>query len=143
MVSTQDVAAELRERFPEAVFTEQATADGIPTLWLDQSYLRDCLSYLQNDTASPYRMLFDLTAIDERDRREPAQQPKCDFSAVYTLLSMERNAYIRLKVPLQGEEPSIPTITDIWTNANWYEREVWDMFGIKSEGHPFLKRILM
>jgi NADH-quinone oxidoreductase subunit C/D len=62
---------------------------------------------------------------------------------VYHLLSFERNEYIRIKVPLKRDQPPIDTITDLWPSANWYEREVWDMFGIRFHGHPHLKRILM
>lgn len=137
-----DVAAELRQRFPEIAFTSQETKDAIPTLWVDSSRVRDVLAYLKRDAERPYPMLYDLTAIDERARRSPAKQPSCDFSVEYHLLSFERNSDVRLKVPLQGEYPSVPSIVDIWPNANWYEREVWDQFGIKIEGHPCLRRIL-
>lgn len=139
----QNVVTELREHFPEVGFTEQKTADGIPSLWLDSANLKPVLSYLKNQADKPYRMLYDLTAIDERNRRNrPADQPESDFTAVYQLLSFDRNADIKLKVPLHGEYPSIQTITDIWPNANWYEREVWDMFGIGVDRHPDLRRIL-
>ncbi|HEX2999145.1 MAG TPA: NADH-quinone oxidoreductase subunit C, partial [Armatimonadota bacterium] len=137
-----DMISELTGRFPDIEITQQQTRDGIPTVWLDRERVHEILSFLKNHIESPYKMLFDLTAIDERTRREPAQQPPADFSVVYTLLSIDRNEAIRIKVPLLGEYPSLHTVTDIWPNANWYEREIWDMFGIKVEGHPFLKRIL-
>ncbi|MCL4499231.1 MAG: NADH-quinone oxidoreductase subunit C/D [Chloroflexi bacterium] len=131
--------SEIKERFPSIGLTEQLTKDGIATLWVDREHVRQVLSYLKPS----YPMLFDITAIDERARRSPADQPKSDFTIVYQLLSFERNSDIRLKVPLVGEYPSISTITDIWPNANWYEREIWDMFGIKIEGHPCPRRLLM
>lgn len=137
-----DIISELTGRFSDIEITQQQTRDGIPTVWLDRERVHEILSFLKNHIESPYKMLFDLTAIDERTRREPAQQPSADFSVVYTLLSIDRNEEIRIKVPLLGEYPSLHTVTDIWPNANWYEREIWDMFGIKVEGHPFLKRIL-
>lgn len=142
METGRDIISELRERFPEVGFTQQPAKDEIPTVWLDRDHVRDVLAYLKNEAAAPYKMLYDLAAIDERARREPADQPPTDFTVFYHLLSFERNSTIRLKVPLQGEYPSVKTITDIWPNANWYEREVWDMFGINVEGHPYLKRIL-
>ena len=55
---------------------------------------------------------------------------------VYHLLSLKRNQDVRIKVALRGEHPSVRTITPIWPNADWYEREVWDMFGIRFDGHP-------
>jgi NADH-quinone oxidoreductase subunit C/D len=88
-------------------------------------------------------MLYDLTAIDERVRAHRQDQPESDFTICYHLLSFDRNDDIRIKVPLRGESPSLSTITSLWPSADWYEREVWDMFGVKFEGHPHLKRILM
>jgi NADH-quinone oxidoreductase subunit C/D len=88
-------------------------------------------------------MLYDVTAIDERPRLNKQNQPESDFTLLYTLLSFERNEFLRLKVPLRGDCPSLPSMTDIWRSADWYEREVWDMFGITFEGHPHLRRILM
>ncbi len=88
-------------------------------------------------------MLYDLTAIDERARRsKPKDQPDSTFTAVYHLLSFDRNADVRLKVALEGEYPKLPSIVDLWPCANWYEREVWDMFGIDFDGHPDMRRIL-
>ena len=138
-----NIIAEIKTRFPDIEFTEQQTADGAPTLWFASDRLVDVIGYLKNDARAPYRMLFDITAIDERARRDPAPRPASDFTMVYYLMSFERNADIRLKAPLTGEYPSIPTITGVFPNANWYEREVWDMFGIKIEGHPDLRRILL
>ena len=66
-----------------------------------------------------------------------------DFTLIYHLLSFERNEDLRLKVALRESSLSVPTATDLWPAANWYEREVWDMFGIRFEGHPNLRRILL
>jgi NADH-quinone oxidoreductase subunit C/D len=136
------IERELKSRFGE-VFTSQETADGIPTLWVPPEKTRDILHYLKNEVSRPYRMLYDLTAIDERVRKNRAGQPESDFTVLYHLLSFDRNEDIRIKVPLRGENPSVRTITDIWPSANWYEREVWDLFGITFGGHPHLRRILM
>ena len=103
----------------------------------------DVLRYLKEDVDKPYRMLYDLTAIDERVRVNRRDQPDGDFTVVYHLLSYDRNEDVRIKTALKGEFPSIKSVTDIWSSADWYEREVWDMFGITFEGHPHLKRILM
>ena len=88
-------------------------------------------------------MLYDLTAIDERMRTHRDGQPPSDFTVVYHLLSFDRNEYVRIKVALAETRLSLPSIADIWPAANWYEREVWDMFGIVFDGHPHLQRILM
>ena len=84
-----------------------------------------------------------MTAIDERLRSHRLDQPDSDFTIVYHLLSFDRNMDIRIKTALKGGNPSVSSIVDIWQSANWYEREIWDMFGIRFEGHPHLRRILM
>ena len=140
---TPDIFQELRDRFADSILSFQSTRDGIATVWVQAEKAHDVLRYLKNDVRPPYKMLYDLTAIDERERVNREGQPPSDFTVVYHLLSFDRNADIRVKIPLKGETPSIRTITDIWSSSNWYEREVWDMFGIRFEGHPLLKRILL
>jgi NADH-quinone oxidoreductase subunit C/D len=134
---------ELKNRFGEAILASQPTQDGLPTLWVSKEKIVEILDYLKRDITQPYVMLYDLTAIDERSRVHREGQPASDFTVVFHLISFERNADIRLKVPLIGEFPALPSITGVWPAANWYEREVWDMFGITFEGHPHLVRILM
>ena len=143
MAESVTIGEELRTRFPAEPFHEQPTRDGIPTLWVGVDRLLDVLRFLKGEVPRPYRTLFDLTAIDERERRNRDGQPDGDFTVVYHLLSYDRNADVRLKVSLRGEAPSVPTATSIWPASNWYEREVWDMFGIGFAGHPHLRRILM
>ncbi|MCC6859497.1 MAG: NADH-quinone oxidoreductase subunit C/D [Bryobacterales bacterium] len=137
------VVDELVERFGAGATQTQQTVDGIPTVWLAPSRVPEALGFLKNEVERPYRMLFDLSAIDERVRVHREGQPESDFTVVYTLLSFERNEYVRIKSALQGDNPSIPSVTGIWPAAAWYEREMWDMFGIGVEGHPHLRRILM
>ena len=130
---------QLKTRFGASV---QTTSDSTPTAWVSAAAVRGELRWLKHEVSRPYSMLFDLTGIDERDRQYRTGQPAADFTVVYHLMSLERNADIRIKVPLTGEFPSIGTIVDLWPSANWYERELWDMFGIKVSGHPCLRRIL-
>jgi len=134
---------ELRTRFAADVVTPQPTRDGIPTAWIAADRLLPVLGWLKHDVARPYRLLYDLTAVDERERQHRKGLPPADFTVVYHLISLERNEDVRLKVALQGEQPALPSATPIWPVANWYEREVWDMFGISFSGHPNLYRILM
>jgi NADH-quinone oxidoreductase subunit C/D len=124
-----------------AVFQE--THDRISTFWVKKDHIHGLLNYLKQEIDQPYKMLYDLSAIDERMRRHRDGQPPSDFTVVYHLLSFDRNQYLRIKVALDEGQLSLPTITDIWPAANWYEREVWDMFGIVFDGHPNLTRILM
>jgi NADH-quinone oxidoreductase subunit B/C/D len=106
-----------------------------------QERLKDVLRFLKTESAPRFRRLEDLTAIDESARRKNRSYP--DYSLVYSLLSFEPARRLRLKVPLFGEHPKTESITDIWPSANWYEREVFDLFGVDFEGHNNLCRILM
>ena len=140
---TPSIIDELKKSFGESVLAVQPTRDDILTIWVARDRLNDVLRHLKTGVARPYAMLYDLTAIDERVRNHRIDQPASDFTVVYHLLSFDRNEDIRIKVPLLGESPSLPTITGLWQSANWYEREVWDLFGITFNGHPHLSRILM
>ena len=141
--STPAIVRELADRLGINDFTVQLTRDGITTLWISRLNLRTILCYLKLQAAYPYLLLFDLTAIDERQRTHRQGLPDSEFTVIYHLLSFDCNEDIRLKVALNGAGLSLPTISDIWPSANWYEREVWDMFGIIFEGHPHLRRIIM
>ncbi|HEX7080478.1 MAG TPA: NADH-quinone oxidoreductase subunit C/D [Gammaproteobacteria bacterium] len=145
MHAAEEAAALLERRFGARIFAapRQATADGIPTLWLHKEHVPGALEHLKTRLEQPYEMLYDLTAIDERMRERRDGQPDSDFSLVYHLLSFSRNDDLRIKVPLRDDELDVPSITSLWPMANWYEREAWDMFGIRFEGHPNLRRILM
>ena len=143
MIANATILQELQQKFGEASIVPQAVRDQVPTFWTSREKVHEVVQHLKNEVARPYRMLYDITATDDRVRQHRDGLPASDFTVIYHLLSFDRNEYIRIKVPLQGGSPSLPTITDVWPAANWYEREVWDMFGIKFDGHPFLARILM
>lgn len=133
----------LHDRFGADAFVFQRTADGIPTLWLGLKQLLPVLRHLKNGIERPYSLLYDLTAVDERSRTWRGGLPTSAFTAIYHLLSFDRNEDIRIKVALDEQDPHLPSITPIWPAANWYEREAWDMFGIRFDGHPNLCRLIM
>lgn len=136
------VVRELLAQFGSEVCTVQATLDRVPTLWVPRERLLEVLRFLRN-VPQPYVMLYDLSAIDERLRKHRQGQPESDFTVFYHLLSIERNSDVRIKVALKADDRNLPTAIPIWPNANWYEREVWDLFGITFAGHPLLTRILL
>lgn len=138
-----DIVRELYRRFGERGFVFQATVDGMPTLWVQPGQVIEVLKFLKTGIERPFRMLYDLTVIDERVRKHREGQPPSDFTVVYQLLSIERNADVRLKVALLGDKPEIPSSVTVFANANWYEREAWDLFGVVFAGHPNLRRILL
>jgi NADH-quinone oxidoreductase subunit C/D len=138
------VFSELRSQFgDQLIIYEQLTADSTPTIWIDRHDLLQVLAYLKSQISLPYKLLFDLTCIDERTRTRRNGQPNSDFTIVYHLTSFGRNEDLRIKTALPNGDLNIPSITSVWESANWYEREVFDMFGINFTGHPRLTRILM
>jgi NADH-quinone oxidoreductase subunit C len=84
-----------------------------------------------------FDLLADETAVDYWPQEEPR------FHVVYQIRSIPDNLLVSLRVPLSGQNPCLPTIEGIYPNANWHEREIWDMFGIRFEGHTDMRRILM
>ncbi len=84
-----------------------------------------------------FERLSGLTAVDYWPQLTPR------FHVVYQLHSLSRNVRLELRVPVNEADPCLPTIENIYPNANWHERETWDMFGIRFEGHSDLRRILM
>ncbi len=141
-VDAPEVLDDLETSFTGAALARQETVDGIPTVWVERELAPQVLRHLSEAVERPYRMLYDLTAIDERERRGRSA-PLRDFTVVYHLLSFERNQDVRVKVALAADDLATASVVDLWPNANWYEREVWDMFGIRFPGHPNLRRILM
>src|SRR5271155_533432 len=142
MITAPTIAEEIRDKLGPAAIA-QDSQDHIPTFWVAKDLLPSFLRFLKEEIEQPYKMLYDLSAIDERMRVHRDGQPASDFTVVYHLLSFDRNEYVRVKAALAEDRLSLPSITDIWPAANWYECEVWDMFGIRFDGHPHLRRLLM
>ncbi|WP_018477637.1 NADH-quinone oxidoreductase subunit C/D [Pontibacter roseus] len=143
MNNNSGILEQLRSRYGEDTFKTQTTKDDILTLWLPVDHVPEVLKFLKHDLPQPFLLLFDLTAIDERTRKPENGHIPYSFTLIYHLFSFERNTFIRLKAGLREDFPKAPSISGLWQNANWYEREVYDMFGIRFEGHPHLSRILM
>lgn len=136
------VIGELRDQFGPDAFTIQATRTGMPVVWVKREQLLDIIMFLRK-LPKPYVMLLDLHGMDERIRTHRQGLPAADFSVFYHLISIDRNRDVMLKVALAENDLHLASITSIFPNANWYEREVWDLFGIKFDGHPHLSRIMM
>lgn len=127
----------LKEAFGEKVL-DVYTFRGDTVVVLDRSVNVEACQMLRDDPALRFDFLMDLTAVDYLGF---GRKPR--FEVVYNLYSLMKNLRIRLRVPVPEEDPVVRTVTHLWKAANWAEREVWDMFGIRFEGHPNLKRILM
>lgn len=125
----------LARKFADRVL-EARVAQGDAEVVIRPEALREVMEFLRNDERLLFEMLLDVTAVDF-----PARDPR--FDVVYHLLSLRFNRRLRVKVRLGGEDPELPSLTALWGNADWLEREVWDMFGVRFAGHPDLKRILL
>ena len=137
-----DLVLLLKQQFPHPLI-EQNTADGIPSLWVDAQHVGALLHYCKHELHPGYTMLYDLTAIDERVRSRREGQPPSDFTVVYQVLSLTGNTFLRIKVALMDAQLRIDSQCDLWPNANWYERECHDMFGIDFVGHPNLYPLII
>lgn len=117
----------------------EVDAAGCPIFWISKQNAIRALSLLKTNPEQEYCFLADLTAYDEKGSPE---QKLSRFVMVYNLFSLTKKTRIRIKVRVQENE-SMPTAISVWAGANWAEREVFDLYGIRFEGHPDLRRILM
>lgn len=125
----------LLARIPEAVEGAKFDRDEL-TVVVGRGWIREACAILRDDAEASFNFMSDLTCVD----RHPAE-PR--FEVIYHLLSMKNKERIRLKVKLSGDDPNIDSITSVWPAANFFEREVFDLFGIRFAGHPHLRRLLM
>jgi NADH-quinone oxidoreductase subunit C len=133
MPASADASKVLKEKFPQV--TDRASLDH-PAFNVPVADAFAVLKYLRDEFA--FDMLADLTAIDWAEGASPR------FTVVYHLLSTTGKSYLRVAANCANDtEPTAPSVVALWPAANWHEREAFDMFGIKFEGHPDLRRILM
>jgi len=124
----------LEEKFPGKVVDSFIQfKDEIIIIGRDDLY--DVVKFLMDEPHS-FTMLLDLTCVDYKGETER-------FEMVYHLFSLKTNQRIRIKIRLDEKDPVINSLTVFWKNANWLEREVYDMFGVKFAGHPDLRRLFM
>lgn len=115
---------------------------GDETATVKPETLLDLMRFLKEDPELDFNILMDLTAVDYLKEEGDGPAPP-RFEVVYHLYSLNQNHRLRIKVPLEEKSAELASLTGLWPAADWYEREVWDMFGIRFTGHPHLKRILM
>ncbi len=160
----------LSQRFPSAVIASHRYR-GDETLTLRREHLLEVARVLKEDPAFQMNFLVDLTAVDyltfgkkpltsagayipsgvpvmaptqvPDEAPWPGQATPARFEVVYHFFSLLLKARLRVKVPVEESDPEVDSLAGLWASANWFEREVWDMYGIRFRGHPNLKRILM
>ena len=131
---------EVRARFGGAV-VESHEHRGDHTVVVERDAVRDVLAFCRNAVALQFDMLMDLTAVDYA--RFPGREDGARFEVVYHLYSLAHNHRLRVKVRVDEDDPVVPSAVPLWPIADWFEREVWDMFGVRFDGHPDLRRLLL
>ena len=167
-MNTSSLIELVKERFPDAVRASHSYR-GDETVVLHREYLLELARFLKGDPAMQMNFLMDLTAVDysafgknpapaffassgvsvSPSDQIPDEDPwpgppgEARFVVAYHFFSLKHKHRLRLLVPLVEAKPELDSLTSLWAGADWLEREVWDMFGIRFLGHPNLKRILM
>ena len=118
----------------EGIVRDADVAVGELILTVDRDEIGRVLSFLRDDARCMFKILVDITAVDY-----PAREQR--FEVVYNLLSVKQNLRVRVKLETD-EDTAVPTVTGVFSSANWYEREVWDLYGIFFDNHPDLRRIM-
>jgi len=134
------ILADLRQRFAGSLVDTHGQ-HGDHTVVVARGTLVDLLRYCRDEPALAFDMLTDLTAVDYL--KYPGREDGSRFEVVYHLYSLGHNHRLRVKVRVEEDDAVVPTAVPLWPIADWLEREVWDMFGVRFEGHPHLRRLLM
>ena len=120
---------------PSAVGSVKFDRDEM-TIYIDRSYIREACALLRDNQGCSFNFLADVTCVDWYP-----SEPR--FEVVYHLLSIANRERVRLKVRVEGASPVVDSVTAVWPAANFFEREVFDLFGVRFTGHPYLRRIQM
>jgi NADH-quinone oxidoreductase subunit C len=139
-VDGQAILARLRERTGAGVL-ETHDFRGDHTAVVTRETVLDLLTLCRDDSALEFDLLVDITAVDHL--KFPGREDGPRFEVVYHLYSITHDHRVRLKVRVEEDDARVPTASGLWPIANWLEREVWDMFGIRFDGHPDLRRLLL
>lgn len=126
----------MQRRFPNEVI-ETHDYRGDETAVIKRDRIIEVLEWLKQSPDTAMDMLVDVTAVDYLGHKETR------FEVVYHLLSLSHGWRFRIKVPITEEDPIVDSVISVYESADWAEREVWDMYGIKFDGHPNLKRLLL
>jgi NADH-quinone oxidoreductase subunit C len=132
---THPALLKLREFDPQAV-EDARTFRGEVTIYIPPPHFLRACEFLRDEPSLKFSFLADVTALDLYP-----QEPR--FEVVYHLLSLQNAQRLRLKVRVSGDDPHTASAISVWPSANAFEREVFDLFGIKFNGHPFLRRMLL
>ncbi len=134
-LQTHPAIAKLLAWNPAAVEGAKFDRDEM-TIYIERSVIREACVLLRDDSDCPFNFLADVTCVDWFP-----SEPR--FEVVYHLLSIPKKERVRLKVRLGSSSPALDSVTSVWPAANYFEREIFDLFGVRFTGHPYLRRLLM
>lgn len=134
-MDTSVTLKKLTERFPGSILRTHSH-HGDDTALVEKEDIIPICTFLRDDEALLYNFMMDLTAVDYL-----GNEPR--FEIVYHLYSLQYNKRVRIKAPVSEADSCIASIVGVWPTADWFEREVYDMYGITFKGHPELRRILL
>ncbi len=127
----------LSQQFPLAVLSTHSQ-HGDHTAIIEKEAVLQIMEFLKTDSTFNFNILMDLTVVDYLEMHKSPR-----FEVVYHLFSLGKRHRIRIKAKIDERDPEIDSLISLWPIADWFEREAWDLFGIRFKGHPNLKRILM
>jgi NADH-quinone oxidoreductase subunit C len=134
MPSSLELATQLLAQFTGLISQPQSFRDEVSVVISDSSRVSEVMQFAKDQLK--FDMLMDISSVDHM-----GQEPR--FELVYHIYSFSHHQYLRLKTKIGEEKAELPTISHIWKGADWHEREIFDMMGIRFKGHPDLRRILM
>ena len=123
-------------KFPEIILDSHSFR-GDQTILITKESVLKLFKFLRDEPDLDFKFLMDLTAVDYLNRKQDR------FEIVYHFYSLKHNSRLRIKAPVSENDCSIDSVSSLWKTANWYEREVWDLYGIKFNEHPDMRRILL
>lgn len=132
-MALQELAEHIAGALPDVVMRTEIHLDEL-VVWVRREGLLKVATFLRDDSSCDFKLLCDVTAVDRPEREER-------FEVIYNLLSVLQNQRVRVKVTTDEDTP-VPSVTGVWSAAGWFEREVWDLYGVFFSDHPDLRRIL-
>ena len=126
----------IKSKYPRIII-DSHNFRGEQTITVNKESVLELFKFLRDDPELDFKFLMDLTAVDYLNRKDTR------FEVVYHFYSLKHNGRLRIKIPVSEDDCTVDSVSSLWKTANWYEREVWDLYGIKFDDHPDMRRILL
>ena len=136
MAEDYKIIDSIKSKFGNQVLESHAFR-GDQTVTINKHSMVDIFKFLRDDPDHLFNFLMDITAVDYLNKKSER------FEVIYHLYSHKFNSRVRIKIQVCEEDCFLDSLVSLWLGANWYEREIWDLYGIKFKGHPNLRRILL